>query len=757
MQNKQGKTATSPVAVKVDRASWIMFGLSKKLVVFILIFCLSPFSLSLTETESGFTSENNEGVRIFDPAYYIEFDPVTALDLVQRTPGFNPQQQNGGRGLAGVRTNILINGKRLPPKGQSFWQILSNRPYTSVTRIELINTNATLDIDMQGYTQVANIIMEDEDPNYFELNSRYTETGDGDVRQRNESHTELGMIGNMSWGAHDFSLRAGLQDNSTRTPSDFVDIDPANPEQRVASQNQNDQEEKYLQLSSIFNFSDDRNLSVNVNMNERERISAPVIDAGNAGSSSAVRESFLNDRDFREISAEYLQPFGERSDLMFAMVDSRNIEGNASTFAVNQDLLSSLRDRESGETAARLRLTNRYSDNLTLRAIGSSAFNYFEGKLRLFENGQAVSLDGSDSRVEEDRHSLALEADWNWRDNWILRGSLSGGTYALEAENVSNNEQTEVKGRASVAYQLQDRTTITWESRYDIGQLSLSQFLASSNLSSEILQAGAVKLDSESSWEHSLNYDQRFGDRGVFKFTLGHQNRENPIRAVALSDSLIVSQNTYAEKINWFSANVEYPFERFDMEDLILEAGFTARDSQTIDPVTGESREVSGVNPFQYSLGLRKNPGESKWSWGLNIWRNINGRNYGVRETNLWQQSYQWQASLQYEFFQGLRLNARLESPRSERNLAEFYSSVRQPGLNPSFLAATNNRRDSSSRISLQWRRDKYMEITATIFPRPRFQSQELLTAFGETEGTLQAREIAQSPRAELRFRIYNR
>ena len=45
-----------------------------------------------------------EGVRIFEPNYYDEFDPVTALQMVHRTPAFNPQENDGGRGLSRVRT-----------------------------------------------------------------------------------------------------------------------------------------------------------------------------------------------------------------------------------------------------------------------------------------------------------------------------------------------------------------------------------------------------------------------------------------------------------------------------------------------------------------------------------------------------------------------------------------------------------------------------------------------------------------------------
>ncbi len=51
-------------------------------------------------------------MRVFEPDYYDEFDPRSALQMVFRTPGFNPQERDGGRGLSGVRSNILIDGER---------------------------------------------------------------------------------------------------------------------------------------------------------------------------------------------------------------------------------------------------------------------------------------------------------------------------------------------------------------------------------------------------------------------------------------------------------------------------------------------------------------------------------------------------------------------------------------------------------------------------------------------------------------------
>jgi len=717
----------------------------------ILLLCLLPASETLAQADDSFT----EGIRIFEPAYFIEFDPVTALDLVNRTPGFNLQSQSGGRGLSGVRSNILINGERPPPKGQSIWQQLSDMPYRNVTHIELIDTGAVPDIDMQGYTQVVNIILDADRTNFYELVTDYSKEGTGDIRQRNERATELNATASFSLGSHEFKLNGGQENRTNKSPASFIAIDPANPEQRVSSQDQSENDTQFLDLSSIFNLNNKSTLSVNVQFSRDADLSEPVPSADGQNVFNSVRRTSTNDGDRQEFSAEYRRPLGSRSELMFAVVDSRNMDESRSSFLEEGTLLSSVRNSESGESAARLLLSNRITDKITLRSSLSAAFNFFEGNFQAFNNGSLLDLVGSESRVEEDRQTLVLEADWNWRDNWIFRGSIRGGSYAINTRESSRGTQSEARGRVSAAYRLKERTTITYETRHEIGQLSFNQFLASSNLSSEILQAGASSLQPERSWNHSINYDQRFGDRGVLKFGLNHQNVQNPVRSVPLSDTLVVSQNTSPEKINRFNASVEYPFARFGLESLVLNTGLTITDSETIDPVTGVKREVPWATPLQWSFGLRKNPGQGKWTWGLNVFKRTFNDNYSVRSVRERERSYEWRAFADWEIINLFKLRGRIDGPRRESNISSFFSSVRQTGIDPSFFSSSTSRRDTSASFSLEWRRTRNLEVTATLNSRPRFRNEESLRAFGETTGSLQAREIAQTPRFQIQFRFY--
>lgn len=63
----------------------------------------SCFSLALWAAGAD---ANDSGVRVFPPSYFDAFDPETALDLAQNTPGFQLQAAGGGRSLSGARPGL---------------------------------------------------------------------------------------------------------------------------------------------------------------------------------------------------------------------------------------------------------------------------------------------------------------------------------------------------------------------------------------------------------------------------------------------------------------------------------------------------------------------------------------------------------------------------------------------------------------------------------------------------------------------------
>jgi hypothetical protein len=695
-----------------------------------------------------------EGVRVFEPEYYDEFDPISARELVFRTPGFNMDQDDGGRGLAGVRSNILINGMRPPPKGQSVEQQLREIPVDAVERIELIDAGARQDIDMQGYPQVINVVTVADKPAYYEAVTQLHHAGTGDLDQENASNVEFEGTSTLPVGVHELTLRGNYRNQDNQNPGEFVAIDPANPEQRISSVNKWGRDNYGLLVAADLVLPAASTIQVTAGVNSFEQQSAPLVIA-DSGGFEPVRQRSQNANDNHDLSGEYYRPFGASSNLMFALVDSGFEQENASSLTEAGTVRASLREGEGGESAMRARVTQNLNERLVVRSEATMAFNFFEGGFRLFENGVEIPVAGSENRVEEDRNSVEGSVDWNFSERWTLQGSVGLESYDITSANASSGKQTDPMGSFAVSFRPQPRTTWKLESVRDIGQLSFDEFLASSNLSSEIITAGATALEPERFWEHTASYDRRFGDVGVLQFSLSRRTVDNPVRQVALSDELIVAQNSRPETLDSFNARVEYPFERFGREDLVLAINGYLSDSEAIDPITLEDREISGQTTRQLWLEFRRDPGTSRLAWGATIGRSESAANYAVRSISVDRNSEEWETYVEWEVIDGLKLRANVNGPRWYDASTSFYGAVRQPGLDPSFVATSRYQYDNSASFTVEWRRRDHFEVRASLSTNPEVKSVETLYPYGSVAGTAQATTYAETPRATIRFRYY--
>jgi hypothetical protein len=97
------------------------------------------------------------GVTIYPSSFFVSAQPTSALDMINRVPGFSYDGGDSVRGFAGAASNVLIDGSRPASKSDSTDSILSRIPASDVDHIELIRGGAP-GIDMQGRTVMANVI-----------------------------------------------------------------------------------------------------------------------------------------------------------------------------------------------------------------------------------------------------------------------------------------------------------------------------------------------------------------------------------------------------------------------------------------------------------------------------------------------------------------------------------------------------------------------------------------------------------------------
>ncbi|HEY7797853.1 MAG TPA: TonB-dependent receptor plug domain-containing protein, partial [Hyphomonadaceae bacterium] len=127
-----------------------------------------------------------EGVKVYDPAFFARYNPVTAWDMVRQVPGFAINNGESLRGFGATAGNVLIDGKR-PSSKNSISDELLRIAARDILRIEIIGAAAAGDIDVRGYTELANVVL----------------------RPATETQVSTTWNGDLAWAGQRISARAG--------------------------------------------------------------------------------------------------------------------------------------------------------------------------------------------------------------------------------------------------------------------------------------------------------------------------------------------------------------------------------------------------------------------------------------------------------------------------------------------------------------------------------------------------------------------
>lgn len=76
-------------------------------------------------------TEDQTASRAYEPAYFEQFAPQNAFDMVRRVPGFQVRGGNNARGLGQGGANVLLNGQQITGKGGD--------PFDQIARVQAAN------------------------------------------------------------------------------------------------------------------------------------------------------------------------------------------------------------------------------------------------------------------------------------------------------------------------------------------------------------------------------------------------------------------------------------------------------------------------------------------------------------------------------------------------------------------------------------------------------------------------------------------
>ncbi|MAW90508.1 MAG: hypothetical protein CL575_02055 [Altererythrobacter sp.] len=572
-------------------------------------------------------AEASQTTRTFEPAFFTEYAPRNALDMVSRIPGFSISGGNQGqRGLGQADQNVLVNGKRFSSKSDSVQDQLRRIPAADVLRIELVDGNT---LDIPGLTGlVANVV-------YVRRGASAQFRWDLGFRPHNTDPQWYGGEASLtgSSGALDYTL--SLSNENNRFGADGETLVYA-PDASLA-------EEQYSRFSGAFdnpklatNFTyalgpastANLNLSYGEDFYNRDEIETGTPVLGPLRQRDArIRE----DGPEYEIGGDVEFPLGpgnlkliglerfERDNYSSTLVDS---------FSDDRPAVGSrfMQINESGERIG------RFEYNWTMlssdwQVAGEAAFNRLDRRSSLFrldEDGAFQELDfpSGTGGVEEDRYETSL--------SWSKPLSPAISVQFIGALEFSEIEQSGVAANARSFKRPKGSFAATWKPEDDfdvsltfarrVSQLSFGDFLASVSLGDDNQNGGNNQLVPYQSWNIELQANRNFGEWLSLQFDVRQAWFEDFIDWFPLPGDGEARGNIGSAQRLHLGLDATVRTDPLGWNGARFDVRLRSRDMDVIDPFTAEKRPFSGDTIDLVDVDFRYDIPQSDWAWGASLY-----------------------------------------------------------------------------------------------------------------------------------------
>ncbi len=565
------------------------------------------------------------GVVSYGPAFFASLRPNTALDMVQRLPGFSLDAGATVRGFEGAAGNVLIDGQRPASKSDSLSALLNRIPADQVTRIDVIRGGAP-GIDMQGKTVIANVIRLSSAGvrgviTYGELTASDGEHGRG-------GRVEVsGRAGGKSWEA---SLTANdvLDDASGDGDGPRVRLDGAG-------------HALLLGAVHVRGWSDNATLtgavetplaSGQLRMNLRVYVNAFDQDETDFIRAPSVHQEIEHDADdthSSEIGLRYLRPLGARTTTEWVVLRQDKSDRLAADFRAPGDAELFKLDRRTAETIARSVVRFQQSARLGWEAGAEGAYNTLDSQTRFSLNGTPISLPAANVTVEEARGELFAKSVWRPLPTVTVEAGLRE-----EGSRISSSGDLVLR---KSLYFTKPRLAVTWAPTADdqvrvrvervVGQLDFSAFVASQNLAAGTLTAGNPNLEPEKDWVGESAYERRFWRGAVLILAARHFEIADVVDRAPFG-AFDAPANIGAGTRDEQQATLTLPLDRLGLTGAQIRGDVTWRQSSVTDPTTHRRREITALHPVDWTAHFTHDLPDLRLNWGIDVTGGYRERSY---------------------------------------------------------------------------------------------------------------------------------
>ena len=570
-----------------------------------------------TVANSSLQPRTEDGRQIYDVAQFTRFNPRTALDIVQQVPGFIIDTgDDEARGLGQADENVLINGARIAGKNNDAFTVLGRISASTVVRIEIVD-GATLSISgLSG--QVLNLVTSNDGTKgitgNFEWRPQWRRAGSDWFDGEASISGKIGK-GDFTLAIKNDSFRNGAEgpERITSGSGDLLFNRDEVARVRGDVPSINASYSRTSEAGSVFNITGEYGIN-----NFRQQVDTLRTAAG----APDIIELFVGtEREWNaEFSADYEFALGGGRLKLIGLQrlehsPTEDFFSRTFTDGVTPPFTNAFnRTVDEGESVLRAEYGWKTAGGTDWGFSLEGAYNFLESEAE--QAGR--NLDNANTRVEEKRAEFITTYGRPLSDNLTIQTAL-GGEYSEISQGDLSRSFIRPKGSVTLAWKPADDFDLSFKLSREVDQLDFFDFVASVEVSNDVIDAGNPDLVPPQKWRAELEATKKLGAFGSATVTLFGEKISDIVDTVPISPTAeargnIDSADRYGielvstlllDPIGWNGAKLDIEVE--------------ATKSSLRDPITLRNRRIGQDDIYSYEIQLRHDIPNTDWAWGAGI------------------------------------------------------------------------------------------------------------------------------------------
>jgi len=578
---------------------------------------------------------------VYEGAFFAQYAPRTAYDIVQRVPGFSldlgaTQTQQGSvdvRGFAGTAGNVVINGARPSTKAETLDVTLQKIPAQQVVRVEL-GPGDLYGADYAGKSQVLNIVLSQQAGIDGEVTASAKHWFTGYV------NTDIQGSASIRRGPSTINVSAGTGRNRQLEEGydNVTDLMTGQLIEHRRKHNSYFNKDPFVAGSWALERGSDKAIRLNArwqpssfDLFQSNRVSTTGFAPHDDNLIQTYRDPVI------ELGGDVTRPLA-RGAIKFVALATRRKRHDVDQYIQHNGLLAdgaivnggteqSVRARRN-ETLGRVSWTRSNLLGFSFEAGAEASYNTLDDNVDLFavdENGQKqrIDLPIANATVKEKRGEVYVNLGKTLSPSLRVDGGVN---YEFSNLKVSGD----ANARRTLKF-LKPNVTLDWKPgggwhtqlsiRRTVAQLNFYDFISVGDLSAKRVTGSNADLQPQRDWEfHGTVEHPLLGD-GLFKLDFGYD-----LVSMLQDQILIVDDqgNSFSGPGNlgtgkrYFGVlTVDAPLGNL-WKGLRAKFNATVQHTQVDDPISHRPRKWSGYWPnWQWELNVRRDSG--RFSYGFDI------------------------------------------------------------------------------------------------------------------------------------------